>query len=195
MSNDNPDKYRFIEYHKWKFKAKIFSPLAPLTVKRTPVLMSRVEFGFLGMYDKNKKTPFETFYMGGDGMSGYSSTYATETIGLRGYENGSIAGNGGYSSYGYAYQRLAMELRYPFLLEPSSTIYGLVFVEAGNAWIDMKDFNPFKLKRSAGVGVRIFLPMIGLMGLDWAYGFDEPNYGSTGKRSGSNLHFIIGQEF
>ena len=195
MSNDNPDKYRFIEYHKWKFKAKIFSPLAPLTVKRTPVLMSRVEFGFLGMYDKNKKTPFETFYMGGDGMSGYSSTYATETIGLRGYENGSIAGNGGYSSYGYAYQRLAMELRYPFLLEPSSTIYGLLFVEAGNAWTDMKDFNPFKLKRSAGVGVRIFLPMIGLMGLDWAYGFDEPNYGSTGKRSGSNLHFIIGQEF
>ena len=195
MSNDNPDKYRFIEYHKWKFKAKIFSPLAPLTVKRTPVLMSRVEFGFLGMYDKNKKTPFETFYMGGDGMSGYSSTYATETIGLRGYENGSIAGNGGYSSYGYAYQRLAMELRYPFLLEPSSTIYGLVFVEAGNAWTDMKDFNPFKLKRSSGVGVRIFLPMIGLMGLDWAYGFDEPNYGSTGKRSGSNLHFIIGQEF
>lgn len=195
MSNDNPDKYRFIEYHKWKFKAKIFSPLAPLTVKRTPVLMSRVEFGFLGMYDKNKKTPFETFYMGGDGMSGYSSTYATETIGLRGYENGSIAGNGGYSSYGYAYQRLAMELRYPFLLEPSSTIYGLLFVEAGNAWTDMKDFNPFKLKRSAGVGVRIFLPMIGLMGLDWAYGFDEPNYGGSGKRSGSNLHFIIGQEF
>lgn len=195
MSNDNPDKYRFIEYHKWKFKAKIFSPLAPLTVKRTPVLMSRVEFGFLGMYDKNKKTPFETFYMGGDGMSGYSSPYATETIGLRGYENGSIAGNGGYSSYGYAYQRLSMELRYPFLLEPSSTIFGLVFVEAGNAWTDMKDFNPFKLKRSAGVGVRIFLPMIGLMGLDWAYGFDEPNYGSTGKRSGSNLHFIIGQEF
>ncbi|MGM9798201.1 MAG: outer membrane protein assembly factor BamA [Parabacteroides sp.] len=195
MSNDDPDKYRFIEYHKWKFKAKIFSPLAPLTVKRTPVLMSRVEFGFLGMYDKNKKTPFETFYMGGDGMSGYSSTYATETIGLRGYENGSIAGNGGYSSYGYAYQRLAMELRYPFLLEPSSTIYGLLFVEAGNAWTDMKDFNPFKLKRSAGVGVRIFLPMIGLMGLDWAYGFDEPNYGGNGKRSGSNLHFIIGQEF
>lgn len=88
--------------------------------------------------------------MGGDGMSGYSSTYATETIGLRGYENGSIAGNGGYNSYGYAYSRLSMELRYPFLLEPSSTIYGLVFVEAGNAWRDLKDFNPFQLKRSAG---------------------------------------------
>ncbi|EKN14811.1 outer membrane protein assembly complex, YaeT protein [Parabacteroides goldsteinii CL02T12C30] len=193
MSDDNPDKFKFIEYHKWKFKAKIFSPLAPRAIKRTPVLMTRVEYGFLGSYNKHKRSPFETFYMGGDGMSGYSSTYATETIGLRGYENGSIAGNGGYNSYGYAYSRLAMELRYPFLLEPSSTIYGLVFAEAGNAWRDLKSFNPFDLKRSAGVGVRIFLPMIGLMGIDWAYGFDKVD----GSRSagGSNFHFIIGQEF
>ena len=189
------EKYRLIEYHKWKFKAKIFTPLAPMSVKRTPVLMARAEYGFLGSYTKSKRTPFETFYMGGDGMSGYSTYYATETIGLRGYENGSIAGNGGYSSYGYAYSRLSVELRYPFLLEPSSTIYGLAFVEAGNAWQDLGDFNPFDLKRSAGVGVRIFLPMIGLMGLDWAYGFDTPNYGDTSRRSGSNLHFIIGQEF
>ena len=189
------EKYRLIEYHKWKFKAKIFTPLAPMSVKRTPVLMARAEYGFLGSYTKAKRTPFETFYMGGDGMSGYSTYYATETIGLRGYENGSIAGNGGYSSYGYAYSRLSVELRYPFLLEPSSTIYGLAFVEAGNAWQDLGDFNPFDLKRSAGVGVRIFLPMIGLMGLDWAYGFDTPNYGDTSRRSGSNLHFIIGQEF
>ena len=193
MSDDNPDKFKFIEYHKWKFKAKIFSPLAPRAIKRTPVLMTRVEYGFLGSYNKHKRSPFETFYMGGDGMSGYSSTYATETIGLRGYENGSIAGNGGYNSYGYAYSRLAMELRYPFLLEPSSTIYGLVFAEAGNAWRDLKSFNPFDLKRSAGVGVRIFLQMIGLMGIDWAYGFDKVD----GARSagGSNFHFIIGQEF
>ena len=189
------EKYRLIEYHKWKFKAKIFTPLAPMSVKRTPVLMARAEYGFLGSYTKSKRTPFETFYMGGDGMSGYSTYYATETIGLRGYENGSIAGNGGYSSYGYAYSRLSVELRYPFLLEPSSTIYGLAFVEAGNAWQDLGDFNPFDLKRSAGVGVRIFLPMIGLMGLDWAYGFDTPNFGDTSRRSGSNLHFIIGQEF
>lgn len=195
MSDQDPDKFKMIEYHKWKFKAKVFSPLAPLTVKRTPVLMTRAEFGFLGTYNKHKRSPFETFYMGGDGMTGYSSTYATETIGLRGYENGSIAGNGGYSSYGYAYTRLSMELRYPFILEPSSTIYGLVFAEAGNAWTDMSSYNPFDLKRSAGVGVRIFLPMIGLMGIDWAYGFDEPNYSSSGKRSGSNFHFIIGQEF
>lgn len=193
MSDNDESKFKFIEYHKWKFKAKLFSPLAPMSVKRTPVLMTRVEYGFLGSYNKHKRSPFETFYMGGDGMSGYSSTYATETIGLRGYENGSIAGNGGYNSYGYAYSRLAMELRYPFLLEPSSTIYGLVFVEAGNAWKDLKSFNPFDLKRSAGVGVRIFLPMIGLMGIDWAYGFDKVD----GARSagGSNFHFIIGQEF
>ncbi len=196
MSDQDPEKFKMIEYHKWKFKAKVFSPLAPISVKRTPVLMTRAEFGFLGTYNKHKRSPFETFYMGGDGMTGYSSTYATETIGLRGYENGSIAGNGGYSSYGYAYTRLSMELRYPFILEPSSTIYGLVFAEAGNAWTDMGKYNPFDLKRSAGVGVRIFLPMIGLMGIDWAYGFDAPNYpvGSS-KRSGSNFHFIIGQEF
>ena len=191
MSDNDKSKYKFIEYHKWKFKAKIFSPLAPMAVKRTPVLMTRVEYGFLGSYNKHKRSPFETFYMGGDGMSGYSSTYATETIGLRGYENGSIAGNAGYNSYGYAYSRLAMELRYPFLLEPSSTIYGLVFVEAGNAWKQLKDFNPFDLKRSAGVGVRIFLPMIGLMGIDMAYGFDKVD----GKRGGWHPHFIIGHEF
>lgn len=189
---DLKEKYKMIEYHKWMFKARIFTPLAPLSVKRTPVLMSRIEYGFLGSYNKNKRSPFETFYMGGDGMSGYSSTYATETIGLRGYENGSIIGNDG-RGYGYAYSRLSMEFRYPFLLEPSSTIYGLAFVEAGNAWPDLKSFSPFDLKRSAGVGVRIFLPMIGLMGIDWAYGFDKPD--GTGTRGGSNFHFIIGQEF
>lgn len=193
MADTDQGKFKLIEYHKWKFKAKIFSPLAPLTVKRTPVLMSRVEYGFLGHYNKNKRSPFETFYMGGDGMSGYSTMNSNETIGLRGYENGSLAGNNGYNSYAYAYSRLAMELRYPFLLEPTSTIYGLAFVEAGNAWQNLKDFNPFNLKRSAGVGVRIFLPMIGMMGIDWAYGFDKVN----GQRNagGSNFHFIIGQEF
>ncbi len=192
MTNESDHKYRLIEYHKWKFKAKIFSPLTPTSVKRTPVLMTRVEYGFLGEYNKHKRSPFETFYMGGDGMSGYSSSFSTETIGLRGYENGGIAD---YSNPGYAYSRLAMELRYPFLLEPSSTIYGLAFVEAGNAWTELKDFSPFNLKRSAGFGVRIFLPMIGLMGIDWAYGFDTPNYRNSTERSGGNFHFIIGQEF
>jgi len=185
------EKNKWIEYHKWKFKGRIFMPLAnPEAVKRTPVLMSRIEYGFLGHYNRNKISPFETFYMGGDGMTGYSSMYATETIGLRGYENGSLTPR----SDGYAYSRMALELRYPFLLEPTSTIYGLAFVEAGNAWNTLGAFNPFELKRSAGFGVRIFLPMIGMLGIDWAYGFDKANFNSQ-KISGSQFHFILGQEF
>jgi len=181
----------WIEFHKWKFKSKIFIPFAnPETTKRTPVLMSRVEYGFIGSYNRKKRTPFETFYVGGDGMTGYSSMYATETIGLRGYENGSLTP---YGSEAYAYSRLALELRYPLLLEPTSTIYILGFVEAGNAWTHIPKFNPFDLKRSAGVGARIYLPMIGLMGIDWGYGFDRPTPGAA--ISGSQLHFILGQEF
>ncbi|GHS94456.1 outer membrane protein assembly factor [Bacteroidia bacterium] len=187
---DETKANEWIEFHKWKFKSKLFIPLAnPETVKRTPVLMSRIEYGFIGSYNRKKKTPFETFYMGGDGMTGYSTMYATETIGLRGYENGSLS----YQGYGYAYSRLAMELRYPILLEPTSTIYALAFVEAGNAWGQISSFNPFDLKRSAGVGARIFLPMIGLMGIDWGYGFDRPYPGAS--VSGGQLHFILGQEF
>lgn len=183
---ESGEKYRWVEYHKWKFRSKTFVSLMP-SVTKTPVLMTRAEYGFVGYYNKHKKSPFETFYMGGDGMSGYSSGYATETIGLRGYENGSI---GYYSS---AYSRLALELRYPLILEPSSTIYVLSFVEAGNAWDDLKDFNPFDLKRSAGIGARIMLPMIGLIGIDWAYGFDKVH--NSRQYGGSQFHFIIGQEF
>jgi outer membrane protein insertion porin family len=190
-------KHKLIEYYKIKFKSKVFIPLLPLPQyggpKRTPVLMSRVEIGWIGDYNKYKQSPFGTFYIGGDGMTG-GYTYSQETIALRGYENGSIAGNG--ASYARAYSRLSLELRYPLILEPSSTIYGLVFAEAGNGWTSMKDFDPFNLKRSAGVGARIFLPMIGLMGIDWAYGFDIPNSSaSTGEKGGSQFHFILGQEF
>lgn len=183
---ESGEKNRWVEYHKWKFKAKTFTSLMP-SIQKTPVLMTRAEYGFLGYYNKNKKSPFETFYMGGDGMSGYSIGYANETIGLRGYENGSISYNAS------AYTRLALELRYPIILEPSSTIYLLSFVEAGNAWDSVKDFNPFDLKRSAGVGARIMLPMIGLLGIDWAYGFDKVN--GDRRYGGSQFHFIIGQEF
>jgi len=196
---DQGEKHKWIEYHKWKFQGKIFVPLAPLPInngpKRTPVLMSRVEYGFLGYYNRNKISPFEAFQMGGDGMTGYSSYYASDLIGLRGYENLSLAGEGGnsYVPYGYAYSRVSMELRYPFILEPTSTIYGLVFAEGGNAWGSVRDFNPFDLKRSAGVGVRIYLPMIGMMGIDWAYGFDKP-YGRP-EAGGSQFHFVLGQEF
>lgn len=182
--------HKWIEYHKWKFKSKVYIPLMdPMTVKRTPVIMGRVEFGLLGHYNKYKKSPFETFEVGGDGMTGYSS-YATETIALRGYENGSIAS---YGYEGYAYTRLGLELRYPLMLETSTSIYALSFLEAGNAWQDVNKFNPFELKRSAGVGVRIFLPMIGMMGIDWAYGFDKVRGSSS--YGGSQFHFILGQEF
>lgn len=184
-SLNTDEKFRWIEYHKWKFKARTFISLAD--TKRTPVLMTRVEYGFLGFYNRHKKSPFETFTVGGDGMSGSSSVYANEIIGLRGYDNGSL---GSFSS---AYTRLGLELRYPLILEPTSTIYLLTFAEAGNAWNDIARFNPFELKRSAGFGARIMLPMIGLMGIDWAYGFDPIN--GSRANSGNNFHFIIGQEF
>ena len=182
------EKYRWIEYHKWKFKTKTYTALTG--GQKCLVLMTRIELGLLGSYNKDKRSPFETFYVGGDGMSGYSSGYAEETIGLRGYENGSLTP---YRATGYAYDRFSLELRYPFLLG-NTTIYGLGFLEGGNAWNETKNFNPFEIKRSAGLGVRIFLPMVGLMGIDWAYGFDKPYTTSTSK-GGSQFHFILGQEF
>ena len=185
FTEEQQKKYRWVEYHKWKFKSRTYTALTGGT--KCLVLMSRVEFGLLGYYNKYKKSPFETFYVGGDGMSGYSTGYAEETIGLRGYENGSLTPSG---AAGYAYDRLSLELRYPFLLG-NTTIYGLTFLEAGNAWTDTKKFNPFDMKRSAGAGVRIFLPMVGLMGIDWAYGFDTV----WGRKGGSQFHFVLGQEF
>ena len=185
-SKEQQEKYHWIEYHKWKFKARTFTALS--SGQKCFVLVTRVELGLLGSYNRNKKSPFETFYMGGDGMSGYSSGYAEETIGLRGYENGALTPS--YEVQGYAYDRFSLELRYPFLLG-NTTIYGLGFVEAGNAWSETSKFNPFDMKRSAGLGVRIFLPMVGMMGIDWAYGFDTV----FGKKGGSQFHFILGQEF
>ena len=185
FAKEQQEKYRWVEYHKWKFKSKTYTALSG--GQKCFVLMSRIEFGLLGSYNSYKKSPFETYYMGGDGMSGYSTGYAEETIGLRGYENGSLTP---YGAEGYAYTRMALELRYPFMLG-NTTIYGLGFAEAGNAWADTRKFNPLQLKRSAGLGVRIFLPMVGLMGIDWAYGFDKV-YGTKG---GSQFHFILGQEF
>lgn len=190
---EQQEKYRWVEYHKWKFKSKTYTALTSGT--KCFVLMTRVEFGILGSFNKYNKSPFETFEVGGDGMSGYSSNYATETVGLRGYENGSLTpvavDNNRSRSGAYAYNRLTLELRYPFMLG-NTTIYGLGFVEGGNAWYDAKKFNPFSLKRSAGLGVRIFLPMVGLMGIDYAYGFDKD---TTGKKGGGQFHFILGQEF
>lgn len=182
------EKHKWIEYYKVKFRSKTFTSLTE--GKYNLVLMTRADFGILGSYDTNKKSPFETFYVGGDGMSGYSYNYATDMVALRGYENGSLTP---YGREGYAYTRLGLELRFPFMLQNSTSIYGLAFVEGGNAWNDASKFNLFDLKRSAGVGVRVFLQMIGLIGLDWAYGFDNV-FGSS-QYGGSHFHFILGQEF
>ncbi len=184
-------RYKWIEYHKWSFKANFYQKIIGDLVLRT-----RLQFGYLGYYNKNwGYSPFEGFWVGGDGMSGYN-TYGTEVISLRGYENYSLTptSNSKYNTNGYAYagnvyDKFTLELRYPIVLQPQSTIFALVFLEGGNCWSDIKDFNPFQIKRSAGVGVRVFLPMIGLLGIDWGYGFDDPVHG------GSQFHFLIGQEF
>ncbi len=191
LAEENTDEsrkqlYQWIEYWKLRFRSRTYTPLSN-SQRWTPVLMTRFDFGLLGSYNKHLRTPFETFYVGGDGMSG-SYSYATETIALRGYENGSLTP---YGQEGYAYTRMGLEIHFPLMLQPTSTIYALGFIEAGNAWTSVSQFNPFSLKRSAGAGVRIQLPMVGLMGIDWAYGFDTV-YGTKG---GSHFHFILGQEF
>ena len=186
------DRYRWIEYHKWSFKGAVYTKLVG-----DLVLMARAQFGYLGYYNRNwGYSPFEGFRVGGDGMSGYD-TYGSEIISLRGYENYSLTPYG-LSSYnttgnyyaGNVYDKFTVELRYPVILQPQSTIYALLFLEGGNCWSDIRDFNPFQIRRSAGVGVRVFLPMIGLLGVDWGYGFD--NHDGNG---GSQFHFVIGQQF
>lgn len=186
------ERYRWLEYHKWRYSAKVFMPLLnPAVVKRTPVLMARMEGGIISSYNKNKRSPFGTYYMGGDMMSGSMNTYMNETIGLRGYENGSIAGAN--YDYAYSYFKAAVELRYPLIFEQSTTVWILGFLEAGNAWRETRKYNPFDVKRSAGLGVRIMLPMVGLLGIDWGYGFDRPNSYTT-QRGGSNIHFVLGRD-
>ncbi len=185
------DRYKWIEYHKWSFKGAVYTKLVG-----DLVLMARAQFGYLGYYNRNwGYSPFEGFRVGGDGMSGYD-TYGSEIISLRGYENYSLTPTA-MSSYnttgnyyaGNVYDKFTVELRYPVILQPQSTIYALLFLEGGNCWSDIQDFNPFQIKRSAGVGVRVFLPMIGLLGVDWGWGFDDPVNG------GSQFHFVIGQQF
>ncbi len=185
------DRYKWIEYHKWKFSAETYTK-----VIGDFVIMGRAQFGYLGYYNRKwGYSPFEGFRVGGDGMSGYD-TYGSDIIPLRGYENYSLTPwevtpyntNGYYA--GNVYDKFTMEFRYPVILQPQSTIFVLGFLEGGNCWSDIKKFNPFQVKRSAGVGVRVFLPMIGLLGIDWGYGFDNPE-----KKDRSHFHFMIGQQF
>ncbi|MGQ8335057.1 BamA/OMP85 family outer membrane protein [Sunxiuqinia sp. A32] len=181
----NQEKYKWIEYHKWKFKGALFTPVSK---NNNLVLHTKVEYGFLGYFDKNRRSPFEKFRVGGSGMSGYNF-YGADIVSLRGYKDYSLSRTTGSDMY----NKLTMELRYPVTLKPSATIYVLGFMEAGNAWDEFQDYNPFDLKRSAGLGVRIFLPMFGLMGIDWGYGFDEVN--GDASVGGSQFHFVIGQQF
>lgn len=191
--DDEKIRYKYIEYHKWSLKGVFFKPLDQA---RKFIFMGKMEMGFLGYYNQYRKSPFEKFVMGGDGMSGYS-TYGEETIGLRGYENSSLTPrsvvNGSYAYDGNVYNKFTMELRYPISLQPSATVFALAFAEAGNCWSQFQDFNPFDLKRSLGVGLRIYLPIFGLLGIDWGYGFDSVDgYSNAG---GSQFHFVIGQSF
>ncbi|HLG04458.1 MAG TPA: POTRA domain-containing protein, partial [Bacteroidia bacterium] len=177
------EKYKFVEYYKWKFTSSWFTRIAG-----DLVLNTRVGFGFLLSYNKDLGTaPFERFYLGGSGLTGYALD-GREIIALRGYDDQSLSGATGTGQPVIA--KYTWELRYPVSLNPSATVYGLAFVEAGNTWGSFKEFNPFDVYRSAGIGVRVFLPMFGLLGLDYAWRFDDvPTW--TGMQR-SQIHFTIG---
>ncbi len=194
-------KYRFIEYHKWSYKGWWVNELF-----KNFVVSLNTQIGYMGNFSKNLGySPFEGFVLGGSGMS-WNSMMGTEIVGLRGYTDGSVTpfipstekqrkytANQYGISIANCYSKVTAELRYPITLQPSATIYGLVFLEGGNSWYETKDFNPFSLKRSAGVGLRAFLPMFGMLGVDWGYGFDAiPNQPSANK---GQFHFTMGQQF
>ena len=183
------EKYKWIEYHKWKFKAYWYFELMEKLV-----LATKVRFGYLGYYNSDLGvTPFERFYLGGDGLSGSNNFDGREIVSMRGYTNESITPYFYQNKNigGTIFTRYTLELRYPLSLNPSSTIYALTFLEAGNSWLGSQGFDPFDMKRSAGFGVRVFLPMFGMLGLDWAYGFD-PIYGIP-SAAGSHFHFSLNQ--
>ncbi len=181
------DRYRWIEYHRWNLNADWYQTLSS---NEKLVLMLSADMGYLGYYDENKVSPFQRFEVGGDGMSGYS-VYGIDVIGLRGYEDGALDPTS--TSYSLGYNKYTMELRYPVVLQPASQIYVLGFLEGGSGFSSWKDFSPFNIRRSAGVGVRLNLQVVGMLGIDWGYGFD-PAMGETDK-SGSQFHFVLGQQF
>lgn len=188
-------KYKWIEFHKWTFKSEYYFPIS---ADQKLVLSSRFAFGYLGHYNKDiGPSPFENFYVGGDGMTGYSF-YGRDVIALRGYTNGSLTPSDPVRrvSSGNVYSKITFEVRYPFSLNPSATIYGLAFLESGRAWYQLKEYNPFKMNRAAGIGLRANLPMFGLLGIDWGYGFDPvPDPLSYPNSNKSQFHFVIGQQF
>ncbi|MFL2567755.1 MAG: outer membrane protein assembly factor [Flavobacteriales bacterium] len=180
------EKYKWVEYYKWKFKATWFSPFTEKLI-----LATKTEFGFLGGYnDQLGISPFERFYVGGDGLSGMGyMNDGRELVALRGYSNNSLSPQTGATIY----NKYTAEIRYALSLNPTSTMYALAFVEAGNAWENFDNFNPFGIKRSVGIGVKIMLPMIGMMGLDYGWGLDEII--GNPDANGGQFHFSIGQNF
>ncbi len=180
---EGEEKYKWLEYYKWTFKAEWFTQLVG-----DLVFHAKADYGFIGYYNSDiGPAPTEGYEFGGDGMGYY--VYGKTIVGLRGYDNGTLTPTGG----GYIYNKYTFELRYPIALTQAATIYGLSFFESGASWKDFSEYNPFGMYRSAGVGVRIFLPMLGLIGIDWAYGFD--NLPGQIDPSGSRFHFILGQQF
>ena len=179
-------KYRWLEFYKVKFNRSWYT-----RVFGKFILKTQTDFGFLGTYNKNKgNIPFERFFLGGDGMQQYALD-GRETIALRGYENGSLSSRDG----SIIYNKFSLELRYPISLKPSASVFALSFLEAGNGFDDWKDYNPFDVKRSAGIGVRVFMPAFGLIGIDFGYGFDSSTFSNSNERSGWQTHFVIGQQF
>ena len=187
------EKYKWIEYHKWKFDAEQYHKLFGKFI-----LATKMRFGYLGYYNKDLGlSPFERFMVGGSGLNSFGQI-GTEIISMRGYPDRSITENavGGASNSGAAiFNKFTCELRFPVTNSPSASIYLQAFVEGGNAWVNTRNFNPFDLKRSAGVGVRLFLPMFGLLGLDYAYGFDWKTLGTGLTTKPGQFHFFIGQQF
>ena len=190
------EKFKFIEYQKYKFTAEWFTQLTNKRggegkEARNLVLRTKIGYGILGMYNKKVGvSPFERYYMGGSGLSGYQNFVAREIIALRGYTDNSLSSTSGDPLCA----RYTMELRYPISLNPQATIFVLAFAEAGNTWARYKDFNPFQVKRSAGFGLRVFLPMFGLLGLDYGWGFDNiPGNSGSGNGKGQ-FHFTLGAQ-
>jgi len=183
------EKYKWIEYHKWAFNTTYFTPLV-----ENLVLMARAKFGFLGHYnDDIGTTPFERYYLGGDGLSGYNNLDGREIIGMRGYGNETLTPNYWRTTNngGTIYSKYTLEVRYPLSLNPSATIFVASFLEAGNSWLKFDEFYPFSVYKAAGFGVRVFLPMFGILGLDWGYGFDDVTGLPDANRG--QFHFSINQ--
>ncbi len=190
QSKVDQQKFNWLEYYKIKFKVDSYTKIAG-SQQKALVLRALGEFGFLGAYNSARGiVPFERFFLGGDGLANFALD-GREVIQLRGYPNQSLSDNDG----GTIYNKFSLELRYPLTLKAAASIYALTFLEAGSSFNSFQEYNPFVLQRSAGFGLRIFMPAFGLLGIDFAHGFDAiPNSGTT-QKNGWETHFIIGQQF